>query len=474
MIDPSDIADHIFGGYDISGLVNKDLDIEVLTFLGQGYGTYLSKRRIKETVVGRDNRLSSDEYEKGFIYGLRKTGINVIDFGLGLSPMMYFSQYLYRTQGGAFITASHNPKEYNGIKLAVGFSQLMMTDEIKYFKSIVKSGDYTKSEREGSYKLVDVSSEYKKDLHSKIDLTKKFRVVIDTCNGTAGMFYPDILRSFGCEVIEQNTKLDGNFPSGNPNPTEKSVQERVASRVLIEKADIGFLYDTDGDRLGVVDERGNLIWNDSLVSIFANDILDFLPGSKIIFNNLCSKQVPESIRSMGGEPIIWRTGHSYIMAKVSEERAPFGGELSGHFFFNDNFYGHDDGMFSSLRLLSYLARKNISLGEAVKSLPQYISSPEIKLGCSDEVKFDLIRDEIAMSLKKLYPSAEFNEIDGIRLDTEYTMIVARASQNTPFITIKFEAKTKEEYDKIKAVLSAILHKYPEIDFFSGVNTEILE
>jgi phosphomannomutase/phosphoglucomutase len=474
MFDPKNIPDHIFRGYDLRGLVDKDLSEKAMEFLGRGYATFLSRRRINESVVGSDNRLTSDIYRKAFIRGLRDCGINVIDFGLGLSQIMYFAQYQYKSKGGCFITASHNPKEFNGMKLATGFSQTMVTEEIQEFKKITKSGKYIKAKKKGSYKKENVFPAYKADLLKRVSIGKKFRVVVDGCNAPGGLFVPNILREAGCQVVEQNCNLDGNFPSGNPDPTEKAVQERLAKGVIKAKADMGFSYDVDGDRMGIVDEEGNLIWNDTLVAIFAMDILDYLPGAKIIFNTLCSKQTPEVIKKSGGVPIMWLTGHSFIKAKVAEERAPFGGELSGHFFFVDNFYGHDDGAISALRILAYLARKKKTLSQIIAELPHYISSPEIKLGCPDKIKFQLIDKKITRDLKKLYPKAEYVDIDGIRFDTKTRMAIIRASQNGPYITVKYESKTKKEYEELKKQLREILHKYKEIDFASGVNTDALD
>lgn len=227
------------------------------------------------------------------------------------------------------------------------------------------------------------------------------KVVIDSCNSTTGKFLPEILREAGCEVFEQNTKLDGTFPLGAADPTEKHVLERLAKGVKEHNADMGVAYDSDGDRVGFVDSEGNLIWNDVLVALFAQDILHFLPKSPIVFNVLCSKTTSDTIEAAGGEPVMWLTGHSFIKAKVKEERAPFGGELSGHFFFMDNFYGHDDGAFSTLRLLSFLKRTNQTLKEATDKLPKYVSSPEIKLGLHDDIKFTLIKNEIAGDIKAM-------------------------------------------------------------------------
>ena len=274
-------------------------------------------------------------------------------------------------------------------------------------------------------------------------------------------------------MIEQNTKPDGNFPVGTPDPTEREVQERLAQRVVQEKADLGFSYDADGDRLGIVDGEGGLIWNDTLVSLYAKDVLENLPHSKIVYNTLCSKQVDDVVRQAGGVPIMWMTGHSFIKAKVAETGAPFGGELSGHFYFVDNFYGHDDGAIASLRLLAYLSRTGKTLKQAIAELPQYISSPEIKVGCPDAIKFQIVSEKIGGEIKKLYPNAKYVEIDGVRMDTEAEMLICRASQNGPYLTVKFEGKTQAAYDLLKQQINEILHKFPEVDFAKGVNTSAL-
>jgi phosphomannomutase/phosphoglucomutase len=468
------VNDQIFRGYDLRGVSGKDLDPERMEVLGRAYATFLWSRRIWEVVVGRDNRLTSEAYSKAFVKGLLDSGVDVVDIGLSLAQIVYFAQYYFRCKGAAMITASHNPAEYNGLKLAVGFSDTMVTEEIQEFKKIAQSGQFKKFEKKSTYRKFDVFPAYKEDILKKVGKIGKYKVVVDASNATAGMFMPQILRDAGCAVIEQNTKLDGSFPLGTPDPTERAVQERLAKRVVAEGADLGFSYDADGDRLGIVDDKGRLIWNDTLVAIFAMDILDFLPGSKIIFNVLCSKQVRDVVENRGGKSVIWITGHSFIKAKVKEERAPFGGELSGHIFFCDNFYGHDDEGYATLRLLAYLTRVGKSLAQVVDELPQYLSSPEIKVGCPDDVKFELISGKIAKDVKKAYPGANFVEIDGIRFDTKDEMGVVRASQNGPYITVKYEAKSQVEFAKVRKTLSEILHKYPEINFTEGVNTDALD
>ncbi|MEK7177645.1 MAG: phosphomannomutase/phosphoglucomutase, partial [Patescibacteria group bacterium] len=440
------VPDHIFRGYDLRGVVGTDLDEENVLILAKGYATYLLQRRIYDCVIGFDSRESSPAFRDVFVKGLTESGITVYDIGITLSQICYFAQYFFRTRGMVMITASHNPKEYNGFKFGTGYSETMVTEEIIEYRELVKSGKFISLEKKGEHIQQDIFPDYQKDLLRRIGKIKKFKVVVDSCAATTGLFLPKILRSVGCEVIEQNTTPDPTFPVGVADPTEKEVQERLARRVVAEKAELGFSYDTDGDRIGVVDQDGGLIWNDTLVSLFSKDILDFAPGSEIVYNVLCSKQVDEVIKQSKGIPLMWKTGHSFIKAKVREDGAIFGGELSGHFFFCDNFYGHDDGAIASLRLLAYLTRVNLSLKEAISKLPHYFSSPEIKVGCADNIKFQVVTDKIGGEIKKLYPTAKYVEIDGVRMDTEEEMMIVRASQNGPYLTIKFEGKTQEKYD----------------------------
>lgn len=467
------IPDHVFRGYDLRGVVDKDLNPENVEVLGRGYATWLLQRRVYDCVVGYDCRISSPSYRDALVKGLTESGITVYDIGMTLSQISYFAQYFFRTRGMVMITASHNPKEYNGFKFGTGYSETMLTEDIKAFRDLVKSGKFLTRSPKGQHIQKDIKEDYITDIFRRVGEIGKFKVVVDSCAATTGIFLPDVLRKAGCTVIEQNTKPDGTFPVGTPDPTERDVQERLAKRVVEEKADLGFSYDCDGDRVGIVDGNGGLIWNDTLVSLYSKDILEYLPGSKIIFNTLCSKQVDDVVKAAGGKPIIWMTGHSFIKAKVREENAPFGGELSGHFYFVDNFYGHDDGAIASLRLLSYLTRTKQSLATAISTLPKYVSSPEIKVGCPDAIKFQLVSEKIGGEIKKLYPSAKYIEIDGVRMDTDKEMLIVRASQNGPYLTVKFEGKTQIAYDTLKSQVNVILHTFPEVDFSSGVNTTAL-
>ncbi len=467
-------TDSIFRGYDIRAKIPTELNTEGAYIIGRAYGTFLSNRRVNEAVAIGDNRITTPEIKEAFINGLLDSGINVVDHGLGMVFLMYFSQYHYQSKGGVSVSASHNPKDMNGFKLAVGFSDTMITEEIQDLKEIAKSGKFVNPDKKGSLRKEEIFPHYKKDLFKRFTKKLKFKIVVDGGNCTPGKFLPEILREAGCEVVEQNTELEGNFPLGTPDPTERDYLNRLGEGVKKHSAQLGACYDPDGDRMGFVDEDGGIIWNDNLVSIFALDLLDTVPGAKIVFNVLCSKQVLDVITKAGGKPIMWLTGHSFIKAKMKEERALFAGELSGHFFFSDNFYGHDDCAYATLRLLSYLDRVGKSLKQVISELPQYISSPEIKLGLVDDIKFKFVQDVLGKELKDLYPKAEYVEIDGVRIDTDTKMAVIRASQNGPYVTIKYEGKTQKEYDELKKQLHDILKSHKEIDWSYGVNTDAFD
>lgn len=463
-----------FRGYDIRGVYGEDIDEEGFRLLGRAYASYIKKLRIQKIVVGQDARKSSLSLKKAFIEGVTSLGVNVIDIGLTLTPIMYFAQYHYLAKGGAIITASHNPKQYNGVKLAKGYSDTLFGEEIQKIRRLTENPKkILSSKQEGVIDYENVFPHYQKYITSLLNTDLNYKVVVDSLNATAGAFLPDILRSFGCTVIEINSIIDPEFPQGSPDPTEKKALLRLAEEVRNNNADVGFAYDCDGDRIGIVDSEGNPVWNDSLVCLYTNDVLDYYLETPIVYNSLCSKVVKDELDRRGAQGIIWKTGHSFIKAKIKETRALFGGELSGHFFFMDNFFGHDDAAYASLRLLQYMKRINKSLKELVDELPKYISSPEIKLWTKEEVKFDIIDNIITPKIKEKFPNGQFWEIDGIRADMPTGMVAIRASQNGPYLTVKFEAKEREEYENLKIYIRNLLQEIQEISFEEGVNLESL-
>ena len=468
---------NIFRGYDLRGIAGKDLTSEIVEHLGRAHGTYLKRHGITKALVGRDSRLTSAEYSASLIKGLNWAGLNTIDIGLNLVGTFYWAQYYLNIKGGAFVTASHNPAEYNGFKFAIDFSETLISDGIQELKRLVEQEDYEPGKKLGKNEIINVKQIYFNDILKRLPLNKKFKVVIDASCATAGVIAPELLRQAGCEVIENNCELDASFPLGTPDPTETVVAERLSRKVIAAKADLGFSYDPDGDRIGLVDNSGSIIWNDVLVALFAIDVLNDHPGAKIMFNTLCSKVVTDTIKKYGGRPFMWRTGHSFLKKKNQEVKAAFIGELSGHFFFSADFYNHDDGLYSTLRLLRYLSCAGKTLAQAIAELPKYNSSPEIKIGCADEIKVGLI-EKIAEKLRADYPRAEIIDDqragDGVRLEMDDAMFVVRYSQNGPYLTIKFEALTKNKYSQLKNYIKDLLHSYPEIDWGYGVNVKSLD
>jgi len=458
---------NIFRNYDIRGIVGEDLDDDIIEAIGKAYGTLLRRRKITDAVVGHDCRLSGEEFQEAFIKGLTSMGVNVIDLGLIMTQMMYFGQYYFQTCGGAILTASHNPARYNGFKLAVSFSKTTEEEESLELRNYVEEDSYFKSDTIGTITKADIREAYLKDLLKKIHLKKKFKIVLDSRNGTTGMYLPEIFKAFNCEVVELNTKVDGSFPNGTPDPTDANYMNALAKEVLNHEADVGFAFDGDGDRIGIADNKGQVLWNDILVAIFAQEILERFPNSNIIYNTLCTQAVPLSIKKSGGNPIIWRTGHAYIKSKIAMEKAAFGGELSGHFFFADNAYGYDDGSYAVLRLLEILEEKRVNLSDLYEKFPRYISSPEIKIGCPDEHKARIVR-AICEKFRADFKTAEITDEtvipgdDGCRADFNDGIIVFRYSQNGPYVTIKFEAKDEDTYLARKKYIRRMLENFPEM------------
>ncbi|OHA18766.1 MAG: hypothetical protein A2664_04640 [Candidatus Taylorbacteria bacterium RIFCSPHIGHO2_01_FULL_46_22b] len=472
------INPEIFRAYDLRGVNDRDLNPVIVEHIGKAFGTYVKHRGGSRAIVGRDSRKTSPAYSQAMIAGIRSTGIDVIDIGMNLVGTFYWSQYYLKNQWGVFITASHNPPEFNGCKFANDFSETLVSEGMQELRDIALRDDIEMG-KEGKLEVMDIREAYFSDLIKRLPIENKFRVVVDPSGTTAGSIIPALLRKAGCEVIEKHCEIDPNFFEGAADPTESKIAERIRAEVLEAKADIGFSYDADGDRIGIVDEKGGIIWNDVLVALFAADVLKDHPKSTIMYNTLCSKAVKEVIEREGGRPFMWRTGHSFLKKKNQEVKAAFIGELSGHFFFSKDFYNHDDGAYSTLRLLRYLSRSRQTLSEAIASIPHYESSPEIKLYVSDKEKVVLMK-KISPVLRTDYPNAEIIDDeragDGIRLELSDAMFVVRYSQNGPYITIKFEAKTKNRYEEIKQYLHKLLHTYKEVDWDSkiSVNGEALD
>ncbi len=344
----------MFREYDLRGKVNtKELNEKTMELIGKGFGTYLGRRGIQNLVVGHDFRSYSEKLKDALVRGLVSTGAHIIDLGMVLTPMLYYAQYYFKTKGGVMVTASHNPNGWSGVKLAQDFSKTLLGNELQDVYQIIKRGDFRTGH--GFIKRSQIKEAYSESAVRRVNIKKPLKVVVECGNGTAGAFVPEILRKTGCEIIELFCELDSDFPHHNPNPELKEVKEALSIKVKEVNADLGISYDGDGDRFGVVDEKGNNVWSDRLLILLARQVLERAPGSKIVFDVKCTQALPEDIKNHGGIPIMWKTGHSYIKRKVIEEGAALGGERSGHFFFADNWYGFDDAIFASLRFREYLS-----------------------------------------------------------------------------------------------------------------------
>lgn len=466
---------HIFRGYDLRGLVGEDLSPELALHVGKAHGTYLKRLGQTKALVGRDSRETSPEYAKKVAEGMAWAGLDVTDIGLQMVGMFYWAQHHLQIPGGIFVTASHNPPQFNGFKLANDYSETLVSDGMQAIRKMIEDEGYEQGEPSGKINKEDIRPAYFKDILSRIKIEHPIKVMIDASNTSSGEIVPELLRQAGCEVIGFNTEIKSDFPLGVADPTEEYIMDRMKDEIAECKADVGFTYDADGDRIGIVNEKGEPIWNDMLVAIFAKDVLADHPGATIMFNTLCSKAVPQTIESAGGKPFMWRTGHSFLKKKNQEVKAAFIGELSGHFFFSADFFNHDDGIYATMRLLQAMSRTNKTLSQIVADLPQYKSSPEIKVFCPDDKKAALT-EELAKKLRADYPDAEVIDDeragDGVRLELPDSMFVVRYSQNGPYITIKIEAKTEEKYETLRKYLADTLHGYPEIDWTNSVSANV--
>jgi phosphomannomutase/phosphoglucomutase len=448
----------MFREYDIRGRVNdEELNANSAELIGRGFGTFLDRRGIQDLVVGYDSRFGSVEIKDGLVEGLRSAGRNVIMVGMCLTPMMYWSQYRYKVDGGVMVTGSHNPKGWNGLKLGAGLSRTLVGDEIRELYGIIEEESFV--EGKGDYTEVSIVDDWMADLTGRIKVRKPLKVVIDTGNGTAGAFAPQIFRLAGVEVIEQFTELDPDFPNHEPDPARKDTVEFLGNRVRKEGADMGLAFDGDGDRFGLCDENGEVIWPDRYMILLSRQVLEKQPGAKIIFDVKCTQALDDDIKAHGGVPIMWKTGHSHIKKKLHDEQAALAGEMSGHIFFVENFYGFDDGIYSAPRFAEYVSAVGKPLSEIMKDTPAYVSSPAIQAHCADEVKYDVV-ERLTADLKKDFDRVI--DINGARVVFDDGWGLVRASSNLPELVIRFEAKTEERLEEIKETIRGYMNKYPEI------------
>lgn len=437
----------IFREYDIRGIAGKDMTEDDVLSIGKAVGTYLKNHRRTKLVVGRDCRVTSDAYAKRIIEGLMSTGCDVIDIDICPTPVFYFSiQHLHR-EGGVMITASHNPKEYNGFKLCIGLDSIH-GKEIQKVREIIEKGEF--AEGKGSFSKEIIVQDYQQFVEENISLSSTLRVGIDGGNGVAGVVALPILRKLGCEVFDLYCDMDGTFPNHEADPTVLKNMKDLIELVKEKQLDIGIGYDGDGDRLGVVDNQGNLVYGDKLMIIFSREILSRKPGSTFISEVKCSKTMYDDIEKHGGRAVMWKTGHSLIKQKMKEEKAELAGEMSGHLFFADRYFGYDDGIYASCRLLEIVAKK--SLTELLSDVPETYSTPEIRVECPDDKKFKIV-EKVTEHFRKAH---NVIDIDGVRVLYDDGWGLVRASNTQPALVLRFEAMTPERLDEIRNQIQSVL------------------
>lgn len=467
----------IFRKYDIRGIAGQDLNEEVAETIGKAIGSILRKSGGSSTsdpvAVGQDVRQSSPSLVRALIRGVVSTGLDVVDLGIVPTPLVYFYLFQHQAAGGVVVTGSHNPPEFNGFKICKG-GQTLYDEEIQEIRKVVEDGAFARSKKQGTRREFDIIPSYLGLLRRQFEhlrlgkhQRRSIRIVVDAGNGTAALVAPHLLRSVGCEVAELYCEPDGRFPHHHPDPTVPANLVDLQSMVREIQADFGVAYDGDADRLGVVDERGEIVWGDRLLTLYARGVLGERAGATCIGDVKCSQLYFDEVRRRGGVPLMWRTGHSLIKAKMRETGALLAGEMSGHFFFADRYFGFDDALYATCRLLEILdaAREKepeVRLSHLLEDLPAWVGTPEIRIFCPDDYKHAIVQrlaQEIPARLRTGSVPAEIGEeidqvdtLDGLRLAGRHGWGLIRASNTEPALILRFEAASEEKMDRIRTFL----------------------
>ncbi|MFH1958155.1 MAG: phosphomannomutase/phosphoglucomutase [bacterium] len=460
----------IFREYDIRGIADDDLKDDVLRAVADAVASKVREKGIAEIIIGRDGRLSSPRISKTLIDEFLKCGLNVIDIGIVASPVFYFACHKWNVNGGIMITGSHNPPEYNGMKISVNQATIYGEEIKDILLRLVKSEKSplhpplsrrdpfgTKGEKIqgcGKCEERDIIPEYRNFLEKDIKIGRKLKIAVDSGNGVGGGIIIPAMKALGLTVISLFENVDGNFPNHFPDPTVPEYLKTLTEAVFKEKADFGVAFDGDADRIGVIDEKGNIIWGDKLMAIFAKILLAESPGGKIVFEVKCSKALPEAIEKYGGVPVMSRTGHSPIEARIKKEGALFGGEMSGHIYFNDRYFGYDDALYTALRLCELVSSGERRLSSYLEEVPSYPITPEIRIDCPDEIKFGVV-DKLSAIFQK---TNDVITIDGARIIFEDGWGLCRASNTQPVLVLRFEADTQDGVSRNRKKVMDVLNK----------------
>ena len=443
-----------FKAYDIRGIVGEALDESFAEHLGRAFGSEARRLGEKAVAVGRDGRVSGPGLVAALIEGLKSTGLDVVDLGAVTTPMLY---YVAATRGkhgctsGIQVTGSHNPKDYNGFKMVLA-GKAIYGEDIQKLRRLMESETYTTGTGRGA--KMDILAEYTHRIVHDCKLVRPMKIVVDSGNGIPGASAPGILRALGCEVIELFSRVDGDFPNHHPDPSKPENLVDLIRTVHATEAELGLAFDGDGDRLGVVTRGGNIIYPDRQLMLFARDILTRVKGGKIIYDVKCSQRLPIAIREAGGEPLMWKTGHSLVKAKLKETGAPIAGEMSGHIFFSERWYGFDDATYTAARLLEILSRST-DPSAVLDELPTSFSTPELNVACAEGEPPKIIERLLA---EATFPGAEILTIDGLRAEYPDGFGLIRASNTTPVLVMRFEGHTDEALQRIERDFMAALKK----------------
>jgi phosphomannomutase/phosphoglucomutase len=435
-----EINKEIFREYDIRGIAEKDLSDSVVERIGKAYGSYMIAKGKKDIVVGRDARLSSDRIFNSLTKGILSTGCNVYDISTVATPIFYFSIINYNKDGGMMITASHNPPQYNGFKVCKGID-VIYGKELKKLYEIAKDNNFKKGE--GKLYKLDVINDYVESVTKDIRIDKDIKLIVDCGNGAAGVAIEKILNKFkNLKAKILFKEPDGNFPNHEADPTVMKNLLHMKDEMKKEKYDIGIAFDGDVDRIGVLDENGNAIYGDTLLGIYANSLIKNYKNPEVLFEVKCSMGLIEHLKKIGAQPVMWKVGHSLIKAKMKEDNILLGGEMSGHTFFRDKYYGFDDAFYAALRILEILSESNKTMSQLANEIPTYISTPEIRIKCPEEKKFEIVEN-----LKTELSKYNIIDIDGVRVHFDNGWALVRASNTQPVLVLRFEAKSKDELSK---------------------------
>jgi phosphomannomutase/phosphoglucomutase len=446
---------HIFRAYDVRGRVGSDVNPEVFEQVGRAYATLIHRNGGRVVAVGQDNRESSADLRAAFMTGVRAAGVDVVDIGLVTTPILYFATAHWKLDGGANITGSHNPIEYNGVKMVHRGAAPLSEDEIQTLRTMVETRDWDSGR--GALQTRSPREDYFSTVQRLVRLPRRLTIVADAGNGIAGVYGPELLRRLGCQVVELHCESDGSFPHHLPDPEDPENVVDLQEKVVEVGADLGVAWDGDADRVGIIDERGQRHEADLILVLLARDLLARRPGEKIVFDVKSSQSLVDDIRDRGGVPVMWKTGHSHLKRKMRDDKILLGGEVSGHMFFAENYYGVDDGILAACKIIEIAARASEPMSRLFDSVPHLRATPELKAPCPDGEKFHVI-SELSRDLRQRY---ETIDIDGARvLFPGGGWGLVRASNTNPYLTLRFEAKTDAEIERMKRVIYDELKRFP--------------